>query len=686
MIDIKEFSIYLIRASKYDDDGFVLRHWKGILPSNTLACMYGLTNDVKERGVLGKDLEWKIEIIDESVQKVEVKKIVRESKKRETKVIVCLVGVQSNQFPRASDLALEFRKGGVDVLIGGFHVSGSIAMLSDIPVEIKELISAGVSVVAGEAEGHWEGILQDAYYGRLKQIYNLLSDTPDIRSTPMPLTNKKYLQRFISSNYTTLDCGRGCPFNCSFCSVINVHGRKMRCRDVGGILNLIRKNYKEHNISFYFFTDDNFCRNKNWEAIFNGLIQLRTEENIPVEFMMQADTQSYKVSHFVEKAKQAGCIHVFIGMESLNPRNLHSVGKKQNQVDEFKNLISAYRTSGIDTHIAYMIGFPFDTPESIKEDIENLKNEIEPEQVSFFMMTPLPGSQDHVQFKQNKIEIDPDLNKYDSFHVTIPHPNMTNDELQNAFNDAWKSFYSLENMEAILNRVSPQNYWDVFMKFIFYKNSILVENKHPMTGGIIRLKDRLQRRPGYLVESSLKHFKRRIKDITSSIKHWKNIIFEMEELWLRTRPRSILERRVIDELQTKCKYAKQWRELKLIELKIAYCHALLKVLDKTTNLRRWRKYDIPSNFWMWLKQRNFFSMSLTYSRKSYTKFWFETKDHLIKGRIHYIDLVKLHNVVAQESCLFINFMTSLFAWLIPHLFRGTFSDRKQGLLVIPLED
>ena len=115
-----KLNLYLIKPSKYDDDGYVIRYWKGVLPSNTLACLYGLTLDVQNRGVLGTHITWNVKAIDETVERVDVSRIIRSSKQKKSKTIVCLVGVQSNQFPRALDLALDFKRAGLDVLIGGF--------------------------------------------------------------------------------------------------------------------------------------------------------------------------------------------------------------------------------------------------------------------------------------------------------------------------------------------------------------------------------------------------------------------------------------------------------------------------------------------------------------------------------------------------------------------------------------
>lgn len=666
----KKLSIFLIRPSKYDDDGYVIRHWKGILPSNTLACLYGLTLDVCARKDLGEDLNWHIEIIDETVQKINVQKIIKESKDKNNKVLVCLVGVQSNQFPRASDLALEFREKKIDVLIGGFHVSGSLAMFSEPSPEIKKLLDAGVTVIAGEIEGRWGNILQDALNNNLKSVYNFLATPSDIQSAPMPHIDKKYMKRFISSNFCTLDCGRGCPFNCSFCSVVNVHGRKMRFRNPDKIIELIKKNYIKYKISFYFFTDDNFSRNKNWEELFSKLTKLRSNEQIPVEFMIQVDTQSHKIPNFVKKAAQAGCEHVFIGMESLNPDNLERAGKKQNNVNEFKELVEIYRSYGIDTHVAYMIGLPSDTPESVRKDIEKLKEDIGPDQASFFIITPLPGSRDHHTLKLNQEEFDSDFNNYDSFHVTIPHLKMSKEDIIEAYKYAWSSFYSLDNMEAVLNRVSKKNYWDVFMKFVFYKNAVFVENEHPMLSGIFRIKDRKHRRPGCKIDSLFEHSKKVLSELLIKFKQWNQLFLEMEELWLRTRPRTLLEQYVVKELGKRYTHARQWRDLKVNELKSIYFCAMDNVLN---SLGKHKSSVNISNIQLWLKKHNLFSTSLTYSRNFFKNFWDETCKNLKRGKLYKVNFVKMSSTVIEESYLFASFISSLLIWLIPHLFRGVFS-------------
>ena len=152
--------IVLIKPSKYDDDGYVIRFWKGVLPSNTLSVLNGLTEDVKRRGLFG-DIEFAVDTFDETTEKIPVKKIVKWSRRPATKLIVCLVGVQTNQFPRALDLGKQFRADGIDVIMGGFHTSGTVNMLGPQEPDIQELIREGIVVVSGERRNELVPVAHD---------------------------------------------------------------------------------------------------------------------------------------------------------------------------------------------------------------------------------------------------------------------------------------------------------------------------------------------------------------------------------------------------------------------------------------------------------------------------------------------------------------------------------------------
>jgi radical SAM superfamily enzyme YgiQ (UPF0313 family) len=545
---LRKLNLYLIKPSHYDDEGYVVRHWRGVLPSNTLACLAGLTEEVMAQKGLGESLKVKIHVLDETVNHIPVERICRSQRGAQSKTIVCLVGVQTNQFPRASDLARSFRRAGLTVMIGGFHVSGYLAMLPEIPPDIQQLMDEGVTLVKGEVEETWGDLLREAIHGRLKPLYDFIGQKPDLYEKPIPTIQKKYLRKFVDPDFGTLDCGRGCPFECSFCTIINVQGRKMRFRSAEHIAEAVRRNYHAHGISFYFFTDDNFARNKNWEAIFDALIRLREQEKIPVEFMMQVDVLSWKIPGFVAKARSAGCINVFIGMESVNAVNLKAASKNQNHVNEYAQLIDAYRSNNISTHVGYIIGFPSDTIESVRRDVAYLMQEVRPDHASFFMLMPLPGSQDHLALFRRKTWMDPDFNRYDSHHAVYKHPNLTAEEWKDLYLESWRTFYSFENMKAVLRRTPACNYWNNFARFAWYKNSILTEQRHPMMCGFFRLKGRKNVRPGFPILSRREYYTHRAHEIYRHVKSMAGILLEMEELWLQTRNPSKAVQQVLVEL------------------------------------------------------------------------------------------------------------------------------------------
>src|SRR4051795_3563699 len=142
------------------------------VPSNTLAVLYSLGRDAGLRSVLGADTAIDITVIDEIHTRVKIKQLLSLFRRHNGFGLVGIVGVQSNQYPRALDIARPFRAAGVPVMIGGFHVSGCLAMLPDLQADLKIALDMGVSLFAGEAEGRMDKLLQDAANGTLQPIYN----------------------------------------------------------------------------------------------------------------------------------------------------------------------------------------------------------------------------------------------------------------------------------------------------------------------------------------------------------------------------------------------------------------------------------------------------------------------------------------------------------------------------------
>ena len=146
------FNVVMIKPTHYDDDGYPIQWYRSAIPSNTLACMNGLAEDMVRRQVLGPDVDIRLHTFDETNRRTRPERIIRMIAKAGGRGLICLVGVQSNQFPRAVDLAKPFMAAGYPVCIGGFHVSGCLAMLPEMPAEMKDAQALGISFFAGEAE------------------------------------------------------------------------------------------------------------------------------------------------------------------------------------------------------------------------------------------------------------------------------------------------------------------------------------------------------------------------------------------------------------------------------------------------------------------------------------------------------------------------------------------------------
>jgi radical SAM superfamily enzyme YgiQ (UPF0313 family) len=492
----RRFQLVLIKPSHYDDDGYVIRWWRALIPSNSLAAVYAIAADCAQRQVLGPDVTIDIEAIDETNTRVDVASLVARLRRHRNFGLVALVGVQTNQYPRALDIARPFRTAGISVAIGGFHVSGCLSMLDGRAVGLDACRELGISIFAGEAENRLDMLLRDAAGGRLAAQYDFIKDLPELAGTPVPFLPKQYVARTLGLS-ASFDAGRGCPYQCSFCTIINVQGRKSRFRSADDIEHLIRLNWAQ-GIHKFFITDDNFARNREWESIFDRLILLRERDAIPLGLMIQVDTLCHKIPNFIEKAKRAGVTRVFIGLENINPDNLAGAKKRQNKITEYRRMLLAWKAQGIITLAGYILGFPSDTPETIRRDIAIIQEELPLDIVEFFCLTPLPGSEDHqILWKKGSV-MDTDLNRYDVEHVCTGHARMSREQWEAIYRESWSLYYTPKHMETLLRRavatgVSVNSLIKVLVNFA---TTVWLENVHPLQGGILRLKHPSERRPG----------------------------------------------------------------------------------------------------------------------------------------------------------------------------------------------
>ncbi len=515
----RTFKVVLIKPSHYDDDGYVIQWLRSAIPSNTLAALNSLCLACARKQVLGANVDISVDAFDETNTVLPIKKIIR-SIQAHGNGVVGIVGVQTNQFPRAVDLADHFLKANISVVLGGFHVSGCLAMLPNIPADIQAAMNKGITVVAGEVEENLQEILLDAYHARLRPLYNFMKVLPNMEGIPSPFLPSDIVANTLG-RLSSFDAGRGCPFQCSFCTIINVQGRKSRWRSADDIEALIRANLKQ-GVRRFFITDDDFARNRNWEAIIDRCIMMREEEGLPISFTIQVDTMCHKIPRFIEKCARAGCRNIFIGLENLNPATLVAAKKRQNKVSEYRKMMQMWKAHKCTTVAGYIIGFPTDTPESIQQDIATIKQELPVDLLQFTYLTPLPGSEDHQKLHQAGVWMDPDMNKYDLIHVTTQHPNMSKEQWEQSYSVAWDQYYTLDHVETVLRRAAAkgQNLKKVKFLLLWSYGSSKIEKTHPEEGGIFRRKVRTMRRSGLPLEHPLIFYPRRAWEVFSSSVQW----------------------------------------------------------------------------------------------------------------------------------------------------------------------
>ena len=515
----RTFAAILIKPSHYDADGYVIQWRRSSIPSNSLASLYGLLVECARDKVLGPDVAIEIDACDECNTIVDIQGAIRKIRAAGSG-FVGLVGVQSNQFPRALDIARQVRAAGVPVVIGGFHVSGYLAMLPELPPSLKEALDLGVTLYAGEAEGRMGELLRDIDAGRTKPVYNYLNALPEMAAATFPILPLPLVTR-VAGHYASFDAGRGCPFQCSFCTIINVQGRKSRYRTADDIEAIVRANAAQK-VTRFFVTDDNFARNKNWESILDRLIELREREKFRIRLILQVDTLCHRIPGFIEKAARAGCNLVFIGLENINPESLMGTKKRQNKIWEYREMLLAWRQAKVMTWAGYILGFPTDTPESIGHDIEIIKKELPIDILEFFCLTPLPGSEDHKKLHLSGVAMDPDMNNYDLEHVCTAHSKMPKEAWEKVYRDAWTQYYSDDHVEAVLRRafVSGLNMRKVYEALTFFSGAVRIEGVHPLQLGLARRIVRTQRRHGMPIVNPLIFYPQRAAKLLGEIFHW----------------------------------------------------------------------------------------------------------------------------------------------------------------------
>jgi radical SAM superfamily enzyme YgiQ (UPF0313 family) len=433
--------LLLIQPSQIIDGGKVYKAKKLMFPRLSLPVLASLTPP-----------EIQVEIIDEYFEDIPF----------DTLADLIGIGFMTPQAPRAYQIGDEFRKCGKKVVLGGIHASA-------LPEEALEHSDA---VVVGEAEEIWPRVLEDFKKGKMKGIYRS-PQFPSLKGLPLPRYDllKKDRYRLFKINFP-IQAGRGCPFNCDFCSVTKFFGGQYRWRPVEEVV----KEIKQDNLKKICFVDDNIIGNRAYaHDLFKALIPLK------LRWVGQASLNLAKEGELLKLAAESGCAVLFIGIESLSDRNLKQIGKNFFRAEDVQKSLQCIQSYGISIRASLVFGFDQDDKDVFRRTVDFLiRNHIS--YADFFILTPLPGTELRKKLERDNRIISNNWSDYDSLRVVFEPRLMTAQELNDGLWKAYQRFYSIKNIlrRLLLGRKTGVSARKIFSNF--YYRSLVGKRRHPIYG------------------------------------------------------------------------------------------------------------------------------------------------------------------------------------------------------------
>ena len=351
---------------------------------------------------------------------------------------------------RGFAIADECRSRGIPVILGGPHVT----FLPDEALEHAELVVRGEGETAMDALlDLWsEGYLPatDARYAAVpnlswKDAAGVLRHNPpapwiaDLDALPIPdfsLADGTADCVMGGKKTVVVQTSRGCPFDCSFCSVTGMFGRTFRHRSVEAILKELRPyNTRDH---FIFFCDDNFTANRRRAR---ELLEAVIGAGFRFQWSTQVRADVARDPELVRLMKRAGCHTVFIGFESVNPTSLKEM-KKGQDLDDMRNAIRVLHGAGIHIHGMFVFGFEGDHWGTVESTVQFIR-QMKLTSVQLLLLTPLPGSELYRQLVAEERITSFDWDLYDTHHVVYRPSGFTPFELQCAQVHGHTQLYAL---------------------------------------------------------------------------------------------------------------------------------------------------------------------------------------------------------------------------------------------------
>lgn len=348
---------------------------------------------------------------------------------------VDLVGVtfMTALAPRAYEIARAFRARGKVVVAGGFHPTLR-------PDEARGRFDA---VVVGDAEGSWPRLLEDLSAGRLEPVYRSAAHA-DLSSTPVP---RRDLLARTARHYATIhavQATRGCVHACRYCSVAAFHRSTLRARPVEAVAAEVAALPRD-----FMFVDDNLVADRDYaRALFTALASLGKR------WVGQCSIELADEPELLALARAAGCVGLFVGVETTSPENLAALDKSWNEGDRVRDRLATLRRAGIGVIAGMIVGADADGPDVFGRTLRFLR-EARIDGLQLNVLTPLPGTPLHADFERDGRIVDHDLAHYDFRHVVIRPARMSPEELQAGADWLYAQFYRLDRILLRFLRALP---------------------------------------------------------------------------------------------------------------------------------------------------------------------------------------------------------------------------------------
>lgn len=362
--------------------------------------------------------DWKIDYIDENIDIIDFNK----------NYDIVALSSMTQQAIRAYEIADEFRKRNIKVVIGGIHATVS-------PDETKEHAD---SVIIGEGEGVWPGMVRDILNNRLGKFYKA-KNFFDLTKSPVPrydlLNKEKY-------NTVWVQTSRGCPNDCEFCCASNIYGYKFRFKNISQILRELNTIIAIWGKNILInFSDDNMFINKKF-----AIELIKEIKKLKIRWFAQTDISVSDDRRFLDLIKESGCAMLFIGFETLNYKNFNLInknGKKQKYLKKYSEIISEIQKRSIGVMGSFIVGLDEDNVSVFKKTTDFIiENNLYATQIS--VLTPLPGTRLRRRILDENRLLPFEWDNYTFTNVNFKPKNMSARQLEEGLFNMYKKVYSYE--------------------------------------------------------------------------------------------------------------------------------------------------------------------------------------------------------------------------------------------------